>query len=181
LEDLEEEERRKEKTLLRVAGRMKKIDFGKIGFATHADKDDLDEIDGIGPFIEEKLNSLGIYKFSQIARMDSELEDRVNEAIEFLPGRVKRDRWVDQANVLAANPNLSTGEKGFGVVSLEAEHQAVEAMAMLRKKAERRRSMEMAERALAGAQRREAEELVRKKAEARKSLEDEGKDILDKL
>jgi hypothetical protein len=54
-------------------------------------------------------------------------------------------------------------------------------MAMLRKKAERRRSMEMAERALAGAQRREAEELVRKKAEARKSLEDEGKDILDKL
>ena len=69
----------------------------------------------------------------------------------------------------------------FRSVSLEAEHQAVKAGAMLRKKAERRRSMEMAERALAGAQRREAEELVRKKAEERKSLEDEGKDILDKL
>ena len=104
LEGLAEKERRKEKALLRVAERMNKIDFGIIGFATHADMDDLEEIEGIGTFIEEKLNSLGIYKFSQISRMDSDLEDKVNEAIEFFPGRVKRDRWVDQAKVLAASP-----------------------------------------------------------------------------
>ena len=48
-------------------------------------KDDLQIIKGIGPFIEEKLNALGIYMFVQIARMTSELEEEVNVAIEFFP------------------------------------------------------------------------------------------------
>jgi len=60
-------------------------------------KDDLKRTKGIGPFIEEKLNALGIYTFLQISKMDSELEDQVNIAIEFFPGRVKRDEWVNQA------------------------------------------------------------------------------------
>ena len=182
LEELGEEERRKEKAMLRIAERMKKIDFGKIGFATHADKDDLEEIEGIGSFIEEKLNSLGIYKFSQISRMDSDLVDKVNEAIEFFPGRIERDRWVDQAKVLAANQQELADGGESTVASLETEHETAEARAMLRKKADRRKSMEMAERALEEAQRREeAEELLRKKADERKSLEEEGGDILDNL
>ena len=32
--------------------------------------------------------------------MTPELEDQVNEAIEFFPGRVKRDQWVAQAKIL---------------------------------------------------------------------------------
>ena len=32
--------------------------------------------------------------------MDSKLEEQVNEAIEFFPGRVKRDKWADQAKEL---------------------------------------------------------------------------------
>ena len=64
-------------------------------------KDDLQVIKGIGPFIEEKLNALGIYMFVQIARMTPDLEEEVNVAIEFFPGRVKRDEWVKQANQLA--------------------------------------------------------------------------------
>ena len=32
--------------------------------------------------------------------MDSKLEDTVNEAIEFFPGRVKRDQWAAQAKAL---------------------------------------------------------------------------------
>jgi len=63
-------------------------------------KDDLQTIKGIGPFIEEKLNALGIYMFIQIARMTPELEEEVNVAIEFFPGRVKRDEWVRQAKEL---------------------------------------------------------------------------------
>lgn len=63
-------------------------------------KDDLQVIKGIGPFIEEKLNALGIYMFVQIARMTPDLEEEVNVAIEFFPGRVKRDEWVKQANQL---------------------------------------------------------------------------------
>ena len=53
-------------------------------------KDDLQVIKGIGPFLEEKLNALGITTYRQIANMDSKLEEQVNEAIEFFPGRIKR-------------------------------------------------------------------------------------------
>ena len=54
-------------------------------------------IKGIGPFIEEKLNALGIFTFRQIAKMTPEIEDQVNVAIEFFRGRIKRDKWVKQA------------------------------------------------------------------------------------
>jgi predicted flap endonuclease-1-like 5' DNA nuclease len=32
--------------------------------------------------------------------MTDKLEDQVNEAIEFFPGRVKRDQWAKQAKTL---------------------------------------------------------------------------------
>ena len=100
LEELDEETKKKESALLRVAEKSKDIDFGILGFATAENKDELQEIKGIGPFIEEKLNALGIFTFAQISRMTSELEEKVNEAIEFFPGRVKRDEWTRQARVL---------------------------------------------------------------------------------
>jgi len=40
---------------------------------------------------------LGIFTFEQISKMDSEIEEQVNIAIEFFPGRVKRDEWARQA------------------------------------------------------------------------------------
>jgi predicted flap endonuclease-1-like 5' DNA nuclease len=187
LEELGEEERKNEMALLRVTERAKEIDFGIIGFATSDDKDDLKEIEGIGPFIEEKLNALGIYKFSQISMMDLDLEYKVNEAIEFLPGRVKRDKWVNQAKVLAGKAQEPAGEEGPVEMNLETKREAAEARALLRKKAERRRSMDMAERTLGEAQRREegarkeAKKLLRKKAEERKRFEEEGGDIIDNL
>ena len=52
------------------------------------------------PFIEEKLNALGITTFRQVANMTPELEDQVNTAIEFFPGRVRRDKWAKQAEDL---------------------------------------------------------------------------------
>ena len=106
--DKEEEEEAKDEALNpkqaeldRIAGKAEKIDFGIIGTASASDKDDLKQLKGIGPFIEEKLNALGIYKIEQIAKMTSELEDEVNLAIEFFPGRVKRDEWVNQAKELS--------------------------------------------------------------------------------
>ena len=108
LADKEEEEEAKEETLDpkqaeldRIAAKAEKIDFGIIGTASASDKDNLKLLKGIGPFIEEKLNALGIYKIEQIAKMTSELEDEVNLAIEFFPGRVKRDEWVNQAKELS--------------------------------------------------------------------------------
>ena len=63
-------------------------------------RDDLQTIKGVGPFIEEKLNALGITTFRQVANMTPELEDQVNTAIEFFPGRVRRDKWAKQAEDL---------------------------------------------------------------------------------
>jgi len=94
-------EEKKAEDLKRIKANASKIDFKVLGVAKESEKDDLKAIKGIGPFIEEKLNVLGIYTYSQMSKMKGELEDQVNEAIEFFSGRVKRDEWVKQAKELA--------------------------------------------------------------------------------
>jgi len=65
------------------------------------DKDDLTKINGIGPFIQDKLNDLGIYSYEQICAWDKETSDQITVAIEFFPGRIAKDDWVGQACKLA--------------------------------------------------------------------------------
>ncbi len=67
------------------------------------DRDDLTKIKGVGPFIEKRLNMIGIYTFRQLAELSPELVDRVGAAIEFFPHRIVRDNWVGQATRLSAN------------------------------------------------------------------------------
>jgi len=93
-------EEKKQAQLKRVQSNASSIDFATLGIASASDKDNLQELKGIGPFIEEKLNALGIYRFEQLAKMTSEIEEEVNVAIEFFPGRVKRDQWAKQAKNL---------------------------------------------------------------------------------
>lgn len=69
----------------------------KIVKADATSKDNLTLIKGIGTFIEQKLNNLGICNFDQISQFDEVFIDQVTEAIEFFPGRIKRDDWVGQA------------------------------------------------------------------------------------
>jgi len=88
---------KQDEALERIKAKSEKIDFSRIGIAKVEEKDDLKLIKGIGPFIEKKLNALGIYTFKQIANFNDEDKDIVNEAIEFFSGRVKRDDWVGQA------------------------------------------------------------------------------------
>ena len=64
------------------------------------DRDDLKQINGIGPFIEEKLNEIGIYTFRQISQFDESLIELVTDAIQFFPGRILRDDWVGQSKKL---------------------------------------------------------------------------------
>lgn len=97
-EILKPKERSKEAfTLARIKERGKGVNFEKIGYSRSEDADDLKQIKGIGPSLEKKLNSIGIFSFFQIANFESEDEELVNEAIEFFPGRIKRDKWVAQA------------------------------------------------------------------------------------
>lgn len=59
-------------------------------------KDDLSRIRGIGPVLEKQLNDLGIYTFQQIADFNEQQIDRIDAHIRF-PGRVLRERWIEQA------------------------------------------------------------------------------------
>lgn len=72
----------------------------QIAQASAEERDELKQINGIGPFIEEKLNDLGIYTFEQVSQLDEELIETLTNAIEFFPGRIERDDWVGQADRL---------------------------------------------------------------------------------
>jgi len=76
------------------------LDFDSFGKASEAEKDDLKLISGIGPFIEKKLNGIGIYTFSQISKFTSKDIEDVTTLIEFFPGRIERDNWTKQAKDL---------------------------------------------------------------------------------
>ncbi len=83
--------------LQRIAARATELNFDRIGLATAAEADDLKDIVGVGPFLERKLHSLGIYTFRQVSNFEKEDIDKVNEIIEFFPGRIERDDWVSQS------------------------------------------------------------------------------------
>ena len=68
--------------------------------APEGQKDDLQQIKGIGPFIEKQLNELGIATFEQIAQLDENLIGHLTTAIQFFPGRIQKDQWVGQAKEL---------------------------------------------------------------------------------
>ncbi len=63
--------------------------------------DDLKQIKGIGPKFEKDLNGKGIYYFRQIANWKAADVKMVEELIDSIPGRIKRDEWVKQAKSLA--------------------------------------------------------------------------------
>jgi predicted flap endonuclease-1-like 5' DNA nuclease len=63
--------------------------------------DDLTLIRGIGPRNAALLQGWGIWQFDQIARWTPAESDWVSRNVAF-PGRVERERWVEQARLLAA-------------------------------------------------------------------------------
>ena len=100
---LDEKALKEAEELERIAQKAETIDFATLGVATLDQKDDLQTIKGIGPFIADKLYALGIYTFEQVGNMTPKIEEEVNKAIEFFPGRVKRDEWAKQARELHKN------------------------------------------------------------------------------
>jgi predicted flap endonuclease-1-like 5' DNA nuclease/cell division protein FtsL len=64
------------------------------------DKDELSRIEGLGPFLETKLNEIGIFTFAQLASLDEDGVQEVTKKIGYFKGRIQKDRWVEQAAVL---------------------------------------------------------------------------------
>lgn len=64
-------------------------------------RDNLQAIYGIGPKLEARLNQLGVFHFHQIASFGRDDILWVAERLEAFPGRILRDRWVEQARSLS--------------------------------------------------------------------------------
>ncbi|SES10867.1 NADH:ubiquinone oxidoreductase [Rhizobium sp. NFR03] len=62
--------------------------------------DDLKKISGIGPKLEQVLKSFEVTRFSEIAAWDENDIARFDRELN-VSGRIVRDRWVEQAKVLA--------------------------------------------------------------------------------
>ena len=73
--------------------------LGMVYDSAPSEVDDLKEISGVGPKLEEKLNSIGIYKFEQIANWSEENVKEFDERLSF-KGRIERDEWLAKAKVL---------------------------------------------------------------------------------
>ena len=77
--------------------REKRLLLNSIGVAKEADKEDLRQVRGIGPFIEKKLHLIGVYTIKQVSKFTKEDVERATKLIKFFPGRIERDNWVFQA------------------------------------------------------------------------------------
>ena len=77
----------------------KQVNGGK---RSELEKDDLQEIVGIGKVFEHALNELGVYTFAQIAAFDVSDIARVNMALKEYngQGRMEQDDWIGQAREL---------------------------------------------------------------------------------
>lgn len=80
------------------------INFSRIGKASEAQRDDLQQVVGIGPYTEAKLNELGIYTFNQISKFTDDDISVITKLIKFFPDRIKNDHWVAKARSLKENP-----------------------------------------------------------------------------
>ncbi len=90
----------KEKLLKKIRAKKSLIYYDRIGTAKKEEADDLTEISGIGGWINEKLNAIDIYTFRQIRNFNDEDIEIVTDAIEYFPGRIERDEWIQQAREL---------------------------------------------------------------------------------
>lgn len=75
----------------------------RVGEAEFQKKDELTMIHGILPQIENMLNKIGLYQFEQIAKLNNEELNLIEQALNFSAGRIRGESWVDQASVIRQN------------------------------------------------------------------------------
>lgn len=77
------------------------LNFDSIGKGNSNAPDDLTIIDGIGPYLEERLNEIGIYNFHQISNLKISDVRLISDLIELFPTRIESEKWIEQATSLA--------------------------------------------------------------------------------
>ena len=77
--------------------------------------DDLSRMKGVGPKLVMRLHALGIRRYDQIAAWTEADMAAVDAQLGAFAGRAARDRWIEQARLLAAN-DLVGYEGSFGKI-----------------------------------------------------------------
>lgn len=75
--------------------------------------DDLTRLKGVGPRLAQRLNTLGFTRFEQLAALDAAGAEALDAQLDNFRGRLHRDRWIEQARLLAAG-DLAGYEAAFG-------------------------------------------------------------------
>ena len=114
-----ENEKRELLILERVGKRRDSIDWNKIGEFGGSSSDDLTLINGIDEFTQKKLNSLGVFSYEQLSRMDSTAAKEVNDALEMLPGKVIEMDWTKQSITMLELKGV--GKASAGVIEDEGD------------------------------------------------------------
>ena len=80
-----------------------------------ADADELTRIKGLGPKMVDMLNAAGIFRFAQVAAWTEGDVAALTRRFERpqLADRIERDRWVEQAGLLASGDTAAFEDK-FG-------------------------------------------------------------------
>ena len=92
---------KKSELLKRIRDRKDRIYYDRLGIAHKHEANNLTLIDGLGLWVEERLNTLGIYTFCQISKLTHADIETITEVLEIIPGRIEQDNWVGQARELA--------------------------------------------------------------------------------
>lgn len=77
--------------------------------------DDLSRIKGVGPKLVTLLNTLGVTRFDQIASWSEADIDAIDGQLGRFEGRIRRDNWIEQAKLLAADDTAGYESK-FGAL-----------------------------------------------------------------
>lgn len=75
-----------------------------------AGADDLKQLKGVGPKLEQTLNDLGFWHFDQVAKWGADEISWVDDNLKF-KGRIERDGWVDQAKILSEGGETAFSNK----------------------------------------------------------------------
>jgi len=75
--------------------------------------DTLTQIKGLGPKAETKLKGFGVSRFEQIASWTAGDIETIDATLGNMAKRIERDRWVEQAGLLAEG-NIEAFEAKFG-------------------------------------------------------------------
>ncbi len=73
--------------------------------------DDLKQIKGVGPKLEQTLHGMGIYHFDQIANWGPQEQAWMDDNLAGFKGRATRDDWVSQAKTLSAGGSTEFSQK----------------------------------------------------------------------